>query len=134
MIKKYTFLLLIGIFLLVGIKSAHAMPVAVGGNPDFLIENQADSIFLRGEDRLTIRNSKQTGSVSDNFSLEEQTVWSSNGLIYIRSAEVVDVQVYTITGQLTKQLKVTGGEMVIPVPKGLYIVRLGNVVRKVVVR
>ena len=132
MIKKYTFLIFIGIFLLIGVKSVYAMPVA-GDNNGGLRENCSDSVFFRGEDRMTFRSLKQPGIFSDDASFEEQTVWATNGLIYIRSVETVDVQVYTITGQLSKQLKVTG-EMIIPMPKGLYLVRLGSVVRKVVVR
>ena len=132
MIKKYTFLIFIGIFLLIGVKSVYAMPVA-GDNNGGLRENCSDSVFFRGEDRMAFRSLKQPGIFSDDSSFEEQTVWATNGLIYIRSVETVDVQVYTITGQLSKQLKVTG-EMIIPMPKGLYLVRLGSVVRKVVVR
>ncbi len=58
-------------------------------------------------------------------------IFSSNGKINVNSANVVDVQIYNANGLLQKQIFSTNSTS-IEMPKGLYIVKAGSVVTKIV--
>lgn len=132
MIKKYTFLIFVVIFLLAGVKEAYAVSETGVFFAD-QTEEQADSAFFRGETPTAFQN-RQSGAISGDLSIGEQAVWAANGAINVQTMVATDVYIYTITGQLSKRLKVAAGETAVPVSRGLYIVRLGNIARKVVVR
>lgn len=125
MIKKYTFLFLLLTFLFTGTNILFATPVSKDVYPGIAY---MDNVF---------QESAFENSGIINFSddlLEEQTVWTANGSIYVRAKKDAEVNIYTITGQLSKQVKVTEGETAIPMSRGLYIVRFDNVTRKVIVK
>ena len=71
-----------------------------------------------------------------NVSVEQSDeVWSSNGLLYVRTSAPKDVRVYSLTGQLLHRLEGFSGERSLRLSRGVYIVKLGtDTVRKVVVR
>ncbi|MDO4703128.1 hypothetical protein [Tannerella sp.] len=71
-----------------------------------------------------------------NISVEQaDEVWSSNGVLYVRTGSPKDVYVYSLTGQLLHKLASSPGERTLSVSRGVYIVKLGtDTVRKVVVR
>ncbi|MDR2918547.1 MAG: T9SS type A sorting domain-containing protein [Tannerella sp.] len=124
MVKKYTFLFLILAFLFTNVNVLFAIPFS----NEICIE-MADNSFTKVGDMYVYENAGQ-----DGLSIEEQVVWAANGSIYIRAKKNTEVNIYTITGQLSKQVKVTAGETAISMPRGLYIVRFDNIARKVIVR
>ena len=133
MIKKYTGLIFIMITLLMcGGVNVHAMSDVNLFSPDVVNE---DFGFMQEQDEpVILRNGKSANVFADDALTEDFVVWSANGSIYIRAAKAVDVNIYTITGQLSKRMKITAGENVIPVTRGLYIVRIENIARKVIVK
>jgi hypothetical protein len=63
------------------------------------------------------------------------TVWSHNNMIYIRTArhEIADIRL--VTGQLVRQVELSGGTVSVPMQRGIYIVALGDgSVHKVIVK
>lgn len=125
MIKKYTFLFLLLTFLFTGMNILFATSASKGVYPGMA---DMDNVFQES----AFENSNLIDLTDDL--IEEQTVWTANGSIYVRAKKDVEVNIYTITGQLSKQVKVTEGETAIPMPRGLYIVRFEKITRKVIVR
>jgi len=60
-------------------------------------------------------------------------VYSVDGMLYIETPETATVNVFTLTGQLKYQNKVNG-MISIPASRGIYMVKVGSGVHKVVVR
>lgn len=118
MIKKYTGLVLITLTLL----------FAFGGESMYAMSDvDYSSVNMAGE------NMDFTFQQEDPL-IEDYTVWAVDGSIYIRANKAVEVNIYTITGQLSKRMKVTQGETSISMARGLYIVRIDNITRKVIVK
>lgn len=60
-------------------------------------------------------------------------VSARNGMININAVDAADVQIFSLNGQLVNATKVNGNNAIsVPVAKGAYIVKVGNVARKVV--
>jgi hypothetical protein len=64
----------------------------------------------------------------------DMRIWSYGGTLHVRTAQPVVLHVYTLTGILHAQQTLPAGETVLPLPPGMYVVRIGNVVRKAVIR
>ena len=81
--------------------------------------------------------SKRFAGIEGKLGWPEQSdeVWSSNGLLYVRTSGPKDVRVYSLTGQLLHRLEGFLGERSLRLSRGVYIVKLGaDTVRKVVMR
>lgn len=73
--------------------------------------------------------------VSNVSSERGDEVWSSNGLLYVRTSGSKDVRIYSLTGQLLHHLEGLLDQRSLRLSQGVYIVKLGtDTVRKVVVR
>lgn len=73
--------------------------------------------------------------VSNVSSERGDEVWSSNGLLYVRTSGPKDVRIYSLTGQLLHHLEGLLDQRSLRLSQGVYIVKLGtDTVRKVVVR
>ena len=69
----------------------------------------------------------QTG----NGSFTEDKVWGSSGTLYVKSAGEGTLSVYSVTGQLSKNV-VINGDYTTTMPKGIYIVKLKGKAYKVI--
>lgn len=71
-----------------------------------------------------------------NVSAEQaDEVWSSNGLLYVRTGSPKDVRVYSLMGRLLHRLEGFLGERSLRLFRGVYIVKSGtDTVRKEVMR
>ncbi|MDR1724264.1 MAG: DUF6383 domain-containing protein, partial [Tannerella sp.] len=58
-------------------------------------------------------------------------VWATAGELHIVSPQATDIKVYTLTGILIINRPVLEGETVISLDKGLYIVKVGDTIRKI---
>ena len=58
-------------------------------------------------------------------------VWSEDGVLCFSNAQSADVSVYSVSGELVKQERGRMGTGRITLPKGVYVVKCGNVTRKV---
>jgi len=96
-----------------------------------LISNNERSVLYKS-------NVESGGNPNGNWLTETDVVkvYGSDNAVMISSPESVRIAVYDITGRLLRQHQTEGGGVVsrLPVPKGLYIVKAGNEVKKVVVR
>jgi hypothetical protein len=59
--------------------------------------------------------------------------WSHAGSLYVRTAQPAALSVYTLSGALLTRQTLAAGETVIPLPQGIYIVRIGNTAHKIAV-
>jgi hypothetical protein len=69
-----------------------------------------------------------------NEPLADMRIWSYGGTLHVRTAQPAVLHVYTLTGALHAQQTLPAGETVLPLPPGMYVVRIGNMVRKAVIR
>lgn len=65
---------------------------------------------------------------------EYAAVWASKDGVHIRTDRPVMVQIYTVMGTLSHREQLSAGEMMLPLPRGLYIVKIDQMVQKVVVK
>lgn len=75
--------------------------------------------------------------VTDNEDVDvaANRIYVSNGNLCVYTAQPADLYVYAYTGILVKRMKMTAGYSSIPLPKGEYIVRLGDSdVQKIFIR
>jgi hypothetical protein len=60
-------------------------------------------------------------------------IWSSAGTLHVRTAQPAVLHVYTPAGALHAQQTLPAGETVLPLPPGIYIVKVGNATEKIVI-
>lgn len=77
-----------------------------------------------------------TGSTSSvsSMSAEGVKVFAAEGGVEVVAAEVTDVAVYTVAGQLVRQARVAEGNTLVNVAPGFYVVRANGTATKVIVR
>lgn len=89
------------------------------------------------EETLKAEFVKTREMVTDNedVNVAANRIYVSNGNLCVYTAQPADLYVYAYTGILVKRMKMTAGYSSIPLPKGEYIVRLGDSdVRKIFIR
>lgn len=74
-----------------------------------------------------------TSGVEEEVAVEAQIVGVNGGVQVIADAGTA-VAVYTLAGQLVGQYDMAGGEQMIELPQGFYIVRAGETIEKVIVK
>ena len=65
---------------------------------------------------------------------EYAAVWAGKDCVHIRADRPVMVQIYTVMGTLSHRQQLLAGEITLPLPRGLYIVKIDQMVQKVVVK
>ena len=68
-----------------------------------------------------------------NATLEGLKIYATAGQLHLSLPTAHDVRIYTLTGALVRTLTAPAGETTLALPAGLYIVRAGNAVQKVMV-
>ena len=68
-----------------------------------------------------------------NAALEGLKIYATAGQLHLSLPAAHDVRIYTLTGALVRTLTAPAGETTLALPAGLYIVRAGNAVQKVIV-
>jgi hypothetical protein len=61
-------------------------------------------------------------------------VWSAGGRLHITSPAATTLSVFTVTGSLQKQQTIPAGNTIIALPAGVYIVKVGDTVKKIIIR
>jgi len=72
-----------------------------------------------------------TSEPTGNFVIAPNAVWSAAGTLFVQSAKQATLSIYSVTGQLIKQISVTGS-YTMTLPKGLYIVKLDGQAYKII--
>ena len=77
--------------------------------------------------------SQYRSAMNESYAPDTIQIFGSDGYIYIRSPRRYPAQVYTMLGQVVRQTYVNPGytEMLVG-GRGIYLVRVGDVTRKVV--
>ncbi len=65
---------------------------------------------------------------------EYAAVWAEKDGVHIRTERPVMVHIYTVMGTLSHRQQLSAGEITLPLPRGLYIVKIDQMVQKVVVK
>ena len=86
--------------------------------------NKAMKIYVYGEAEL---ESDETG----NEAIASDAVWAAAGTLNVQAANPGLLSIYAVTGQLYKQIPVSGNFSAV-LPKGLYIVQLNGKAYKIV--
>lgn len=68
-----------------------------------------------------------------NAALEGLKIYATAGQLHLSLPAAHDVRIYTLTGALVRTLTAPAGDTTLALPAGLYIVRAGNAVQKVMV-
>ncbi|MDR2917139.1 MAG: T9SS type A sorting domain-containing protein [Tannerella sp.] len=71
------------------------------------------------------------GGTTGNTAPSDDAVWATNGTLYVQTANPATISVYSVTGQLHKQVAVNGSYSQ-AMSKGIYIVQLNGKAYKVV--
>jgi hypothetical protein len=120
------------------VRATQKNPDAVGAF-DYEIESKG---LPEGTYQVTVKaitadaKIKVTSSVTESGGTGNQTlavdaVWSASGVLNVKAASPGVLSVYSITGQLTTEISVSG-DATLPLSKGLYIVKLNGKAYKVV--
>lgn len=77
--------------------------------------------------------SQYRSALNESYGPDTIQIFGSDGFIYIRSPRRYPAQVYTMLGQIVRQTYVNPGYTEMQVGgRGIYLVRVGDVTRKVV--
>ena len=84
-------------------------------------------------EEITLSNGQNTTRLPSTVkSGDPIEVYSNDGFIYIRTPKRVQVQVFTILGQLVSQAYINPGTSQLKIEtRGIYIVKVGSVTQKV---
>jgi hypothetical protein len=76
---------------------------------------------------------EEQGSPNAVETFSNAKIWSSGGNLHISTPVSTSVSIYTLSGALYKQQTVGAGQTAIPLPPGIYVVKVGKEMVKVVV-
>jgi len=97
----------------------------------------AEENEVNGEPDKTNAIEVKTTDISSNTA--EQTeiflkVYSMNNVLFIETNSEETIYIFTENGKLKKELTPTGGLIAVPMSRGTYVVKVGDLSRQVVVR
>jgi len=73
----------------------------------------------------------ETDDPTANAAVSAASVWASGTTLYVSSPVSADLRVYSLTGQLVEQRRLADGVSAVALPRGMYIVKLGDRAQKV---
>lgn len=84
--------------------------------------------------KITVYYAYDPVSSVSSMSSEGVKVFAAEGGVEVVAAEATDVAVYTVAGQLVRQVRVAEGNTLVNVAPGFYVVRANGTATKVIVR
>jgi len=69
-----------------------------------------------------------------NVVIESSSIRASGGNLYIRTDKACMLSIFTISGQLFRQQTIGAGETLLPLPQGIYFVKVGETTKKIITR
>jgi len=106
-----------------------------GGITKKLIGEDTWEITIKKVQRNLVVNissaSTNSGDATGNKLIASDAVWAANGMLTVKAAKPGTLSIYSVTGQLFKQVTVSGTSSW-ALPKGLYVVQLNGKAYKVV--
>jgi len=82
-------------------------------------------------DFATSTSGEGDGDQTGNLAFDKNFAYAALGTLYVRTDSPATLSIYSVTGQLVKQMQVSGNTS-FPFPKGLYIVQLNGKAYKVI--
>ena len=79
-----------------------------------------------------IQSSAGEDGTTGNIGPDGNAVWSSGGILNVKTATPGQLSIFTINGQLYKTVDISGNYS-LPMPKGMYIVKFNGIVYKVAI-
>ena len=80
---------------------------------------------------LFVENAEIESGETANMTILTDALWASSGSLIVQAVKPSTLSIYTVTGQLYKQMPVSGN-ISLPLPKGLYIVQLNGKAYKII--
>jgi hypothetical protein len=82
----------------------------------------------------TISNGGKYTTANDVLEASGIKIWSAAGELYVNTPTPIKLTVYSFAGQLIEQKTLSLGKTTVALPKGLYIVKAGDTVRKISIK
>lgn len=117
----------------VAVVNSSGLVVARNAGVTYILVSLVDNPSISNVCRVTVNESP---TANENVSVDDLEVWGLKGSIMINAANATiskDFSVYSLNGETMSQGKLIG-KNIISVPKGIYIVRVNNYIKKVIVR
>lgn len=92
--------------------------------PNFIDSDESDPISLTLQGDVSV----------EGIDANENKVIGLTGEILIQISESADVTIYNLTGLALDSKKAVEGEFTVPFSKGIYLVKIGNVTKKIAVK
>jgi hypothetical protein len=132
----------------VGHSTASLTVHAAAGHPKATVAVSGATGLKTGDNTVTVSVTAENGDVRtyrivvtrDTETAVETVaeaalqVWSSARTLHLRLPQPAKVSIYSLSGTLVRHTLQPAGETSFPLPQGIYIVRVGGEVRKVVIR
>lgn len=102
-----------------------------------VVKVSAEGIEMNGEPEKTTAVEEKAAEISlENTQQPEVTlkVYSMNNVLFIETNSEDIIFIFTDKGDLKKEITPTGALIALPMSRGTYIVKVGNLSRRVVVR
>jgi hypothetical protein len=116
-------------------------------NPDIMVKGVPVGDPVHANNALTIKQTKHQNSryfehvdtkgehgATANEVVRNVSVWSYGGSIFVNVPTATQISVYTLLGSLVRRQALGEGQTVVPLPQGVYVVKVGEAAAKVVVR
>ncbi len=92
--------------------------------PNFIDSDESDRIAVTTQGMVSV----------EGVDTEVDKVIGKTGEILIQTFESADVTIYHMTGLVLDSRKAVEGEFTVPVSSGIYLVKVGNVTKKIIVK
>jgi len=88
--------------------------------------------YVNQEMVIVVNSEASLNSATGNFVIKPiNAVWGASGTLFVETAKTATLSIYSVTGQLIKQMSVSGS-LSMTLPKGLYIVKIDDQAYKVI--
>lgn len=92
------------------------------------------SVIMPVAEDVTVEISHQHRSTGNAGIQEGIKVYGGKGTMYVQTAQPERLMVYSISGQLKVDRQIGEQLTLLSIPQGLYIVKVGNMIHKVIVK
>lgn len=114
----------------VAVVNSSGLVVARNGGIAYISVSMTDNLSISDVCRVTVNKSP---TANESVPVDDLEVRGLEGSIMINATMPQDFCIYALNGEIINQGKLMGGENIISVLKGIYIVKVKNYIKKVIV-
>jgi len=98
-----------------------------------LLSVDNDKAWIAYDGSYNVFQIAETDDPTANAAVSAASVWASGTTLYVSSPVSAALRVYSLTGQLVEQRRLADGVSAVALPRGMYIVKLGDRAQKVAI-